>query len=172
MAKLEINDASPAFMRRARLWKKGRSPDEFEPGRVFHHHWGRTLNSGDNSLFSTLTQSYNPLYFNAEYARGQGHPGIVVNPLLVFNTVFGLSVEDLSEAGGPFVGINDCRFLRPVHEGDTLSAHSEVVAKRKSKSKPGAHLVTWRTRGLNQRGETVVEYLRSNLLFAGGGFPE
>ena len=29
---------------------------------------------------------------------------MVVNPLLVFNTVLGLSVEDNSEIGGPFVG--------------------------------------------------------------------
>lgn len=172
MQELSIDDSSPEFMRRACLWKKGREIDEFEVGRHFVHHWGRSLNAGDNSLFSSLTQSYNPLYFNAEYARADGHPGVVVNPLLVFNTVLGMSVEDLSENGGPFVGITDCRFLQPVYEGDTLTARSEVLARRDSKSKPGAVIVTWKTRGLNQREEVVVEYVRSNLLYPGGGLPK
>ena len=32
-------------------------------------------------------------------------------PLLVLATVIGLSVEDLSEAGGPFLGVNDVEFV-------------------------------------------------------------
>ena len=35
---------------------------------------------------------------NAPYARAHGHKTPIVNPMLVFLTVFGLSVEDLSEA--------------------------------------------------------------------------
>ncbi|MEA2679236.1 MAG: itaconyl-CoA hydratase, partial [Candidatus Binataceae bacterium] len=85
---------------KARKLPKGNLFEDFHVGRVFEHHWGRTLNDGDNTLFSTLTLSYNPLYFNAPYARAHGHRQIVVNPMLVFLTVFGLSVEDLSEAGG------------------------------------------------------------------------
>ena len=52
----------------------GHAFEEFEPGRTFEHHWGRTLNEGDNSLFTTATLAYNPLYFNAEYARAHGPP--------------------------------------------------------------------------------------------------
>lgn len=165
MQELEINEDSPAFMRRAKLWRKGRGINDYHIGREFIHHWGRTLTGGDNSLFTTLTQSYNPLYFNVEYARSDGHPGVVVNPLLIFNTVLGLSVEDLSENNGPFVSIQNCRFLRPVYEGDTLKARSEVVANRDSESKPGAAIVTWKTWGMNQRDEVVIEFVRTNLLF-------
>ena len=46
----------------------------------------------------------------------------------MFNTIVGLSVEDLS-LGGPFVGINDCVFHKDVYVGDTL-AKSEVIDKR------------------------------------------
>ena len=53
---------------------KGNQFEDFTVGQVFEHHWGRTLNDGDNSLFSTLTLSYNPHYFNAEYAKANGHP--------------------------------------------------------------------------------------------------
>src|SRR5207247_5972013 len=80
---------------------KGQAFEDFHPGRSFQHHWGRTLGVADNALFTTVTLAFTPLYFNAEYARAHGHPDVVVHPLLVLCTVVGLSVEDLSEAGGP-----------------------------------------------------------------------
>jgi len=146
------------------LVPKGHAFEDFEAGQVFEHHWGRTLNEGDNSLFATVALRFLPLYFNAEYARAHGHPGVVVDPLLVLCTVIGLSVEDLSEAGGPFLGVEEVEFLRPVYPGDTLTARSVVVAKRESESRPAFGVVTWETQGRNQRGEVVVSYRRTNLV--------
>lgn len=143
---------------------RGHSFDEFSVGQRFDHHWGRTITDGDATLFSAVTLAYNPLYLNAEYARAHGHPGLVVNPMLVLCTVVGLSVEDLSEIGGPFLGIEDCVFHRPVHPGDTLTAQSTVVGTRDSASRPTTGIVTWRTEARNQRGELVVSYERSNLV--------
>ena len=102
---------------RAVLWRKGNSFEEFTPGREFMHHWGRTITQADNTIFTTLTLHYNPRYFNAEFARAEGHPDVVVCPMLVFNTVFGLSVQDLSEAGGMFLGIEDLNFSRACLSG-------------------------------------------------------
>ena len=50
---------------------------------------------------------YNPIYFSAPHARALGYKGILVHPMFVFATALGLSVEDLSEAGGPFLGVED-----------------------------------------------------------------
>ena len=156
----------PEFMQKAVQRTKGNKIADFSDGQKFDHHWGRTINAGDNSLYCSLMQMYNPIYFNDACAKEEGHNGTVVNPFLVFNTILGLSVEDLSEGGGgPFVGINDCEFLAPVYEGDTLTAHSTVVGKRSSESRPGAAIVTWATEGRNQHGEVVVKFVRSNLLF-------
>jgi len=143
---------------------RGNQYEDFEIGMSFSHHWGRTLNSGDNSLFTTLTLHFNPLYFNDTYARSMGHEGIVVNPLLVLNTVLGLSVEDLSEGGGPFLGITQCKFLKEVYEGETLVANSIVVDMRASEKKPNLGIVTWETTGSNQNGEEVVSFRRANLV--------
>ncbi|MBV8771172.1 MAG: MaoC family dehydratase [Deltaproteobacteria bacterium] len=157
---------------RARKISKGHLYDDFEVGQVFSHHWGRTLNEGDNSLFTALTLSFNPLYFNAPYARAHGHPQIVINPMLVFLTVFGLSVEDLSEAGGLFLGIDQLTFHRKIYPGDTLIARSTVVEKRESRSRPESGIVTWHTEGflLDQAransidAEPVIDFRRSNLV--------
>jgi len=115
---------TPAFLTRAVLKPKGHHYEDFEIGRRFEHHWGRTLNHGDNSLFTTLTLHFNPLYTNVEFAKAHGHPDVVVNPMLVFLTVFGLTVEDLSEGGGAFLGVEGLGFAAPVYPGDTLTAVS------------------------------------------------
>ena len=92
-------------MERAVLASKGNQFEDFSEGQVYEHHWGRTLTDGDSTWFSTQTLSFNPLYFNEPYAQSLGHPKMVVNPMLIFNTAFGLSVEDLSEGGGLFLGV-------------------------------------------------------------------
>ena len=142
----------------------GNRYEDFEIGQTFVHHWGRTITAGDNAVFSTATCNWNPMHLNAEFARAHGHPDMVVNPMLVLCTVLGLSVEDLSEAGGPFLGVEACRFHLPVYPGDTITARSTVTAKRESKSRPGNGTVTWHTEASNQRGETVVDFERTNLV--------
>ena len=150
---------------RARLWPRGNTFEDFTIGRTFTHHWGRTLGEIDNTLFTTLTLHYNPQYLNAEVAGANGHDrGRPINPLLVFNTVFGLSVEDLSEGGGPFLGVDECVYGVPVYVGDTLTATSEVISARESDKRPNFGIVTWATRGLNQDGEEAIRFRRSNLV--------
>ncbi len=148
----------------AKPWPRGNNYEDFTEGRSFSHHWGRTIERSDNTLFSILTLNYNPQYTNAEVAKANGHADTPVNPLLVFNTVFGLSVEDLSEGGGPFLGVNDCEYLIPVFPGDTLRAESDVLSARPSDKRPEFGIVTWQTRGFNQRGEEVVRFQRTNLV--------
>lgn len=152
------------FRQRAISAVKGHQFEDFAEGQVFEHHWGRTITEGDNTWFSTQTLSFNPLYFNKPYAESLGHDDMVVNPLLVFNTAFGLSVEDLSEGGGLFLGVDDCEFLEPVHVGDTLTARSTVVSKRISKSNRSAGIVTWLTEGFNQKGSKIIQFKRTNFV--------
>ncbi|GGN78689.1 MaoC family dehydratase [Nocardia rhizosphaerihabitans] len=150
--------------------RKGRLFDEFALGQLFVHHWGRTVLASDSMLFTSLTLNYNPLYVNSESARELGHSTSPVNPYLTFLTVLGLSVEDLSEGTteGAFLGVDDLEFFEPVYPGDTLTGVSEVVALRPSRSRPGGGIVTWRSKGFNQSGATVLAFTRTNLV---GGTP-
>ena len=149
---------------RAKLWPKGRLFEDFHVGQTFDHHWGRTISEADTTLFTTLTLAFNPLYFNRAYAIAHGHPDIVVNPQLVFNVVLGLSVEDCSEIGGPFLGVYELTYDRPVYPGATIVARTETVDIRRSESNPNNGIVTWRTEGFNEAGERVVGFRRSNLV--------
>lgn len=142
----------------------GHQYEDFENEQVLAHHWGRTLTAADSIAFSTATCALNPLYVNSEFARAHGHPDVLINPMLVLCAAVGLSVEDLSEAGGPFLGVDEASFLKPVHPGDTITASSTVVDKRESASRPGTGIVTWRTEVRNQRDEVVLQYRRTNLV--------
>lgn len=146
------------------LVKRGHQYQDFAVGQVWEHHWGRTLTEGDNVVFSTATCNWNPMHLNAEYALAHGHPAVVVNPMLVLCTVVGMSVEDLSEGGGPFLGVNECTFRRPVYPGDTITARSTVEEMRTSASRPDTGIITWHTEAQNQRGEVVLDYRRTNLV--------
>ena len=152
------------FRERARLSPKGRLYEDFEVGEVRQHHWGRTIALSDTLLFTTLTLSYNPLYSNRAFAEAHGHPDIVVNPHLLFNVVLGLSVEDCSEIGGPFLGVYDLTYDRPIYPGTTVLARSTTVEKRLSGSDPKNGIVTWRTEGFDSEGKRIVGFRRANLI--------
>jgi acyl dehydratase len=137
--------------------------EDFFVGQEFDHHWGRTLLLGESIAYSTRMMHFNPMFFDATYARRLGYAAIPINPMLVYSTVLGLSVEDLSEAGGPFLGVEDLQFGATMYDGDTVRASSVVLGCRPTRSRPGWGVVEWATTGRNQDGEVVVGYRRSNL---------
>jgi acyl dehydratase len=155
-----------SFFQRAQPRPKGIPYEGFNIGRVIEHHWGRTIGEAENTWFSTMTLNANPTYFNAEYARALGHPRVPLHPHLIYLTVFGMSVEDLTEGGtfGALVGMEDLKFHAPGYPGDTFVARSTVLARRPSSKRPDTGLVTWRTEGFNQDSTLVVDYVRTNMM--------
>jgi len=75
-----------------------------------------------------------------------------------------LTVEDLSEGGGPFLGVDKLTYHRPVIVGETVYAESVVVARRETESRPDFGIVTWHTKGFDAQGGLVIDYQRSNLV--------
>ena len=97
-------DPDFSFFSEFKLVHKGHSFEEFHEGQVFEHHWGRTINAGDNSLFTTATLAHCPLYFNAEYARAHGHPDVVVQALQRANQSVLVRGHDIGEDAPAFRG--------------------------------------------------------------------
>jgi acyl dehydratase len=158
-------------MAERRVIQRGRFLEDFHPGEVLLHHWGRTITPGEASLFTTWTMNANPLYFNDHYARSQGFKTAPVNPLLTLNVVFGLSVEDLSEQALAHLGYWNVKFLKTVYPGDTLVSSSTVLEVRDSSSRPDRGIVHVRTTGTNQNGEPVIEYERRILVKKRSHYP-
>jgi acyl dehydratase len=107
----------------------------------------------------------NQMHFNDEYAKETTFGRALVNSCLTVALVTGLSVPDTSENATANLAWTDITLPRPVFVGDTLWAQSEILATRASKSRPNAGIVEMRTRGFNQRGEVVIEFKRTFLLY-------
>jgi 2-methylfumaryl-CoA hydratase len=126
---------------------------------VIAHAVPRTVSGGERALYHALYPARHALYSSDEFARACGLKASPIDDLAAFHVVFGKTVPDVSLNALANLGYAEGRWLRPVWPGDTLRSTSEVIGlKQNSNGKSG---VVWvRTRGENQHGETVMEYVR------------
>jgi itaconyl-CoA hydratase len=143
----------------------GRFFEDFAVGDVFRSRIGRTITDADNIWFTCLTHNTNQVHFNAEFARQTRFERPLVNSCLTLSLVTGLSVPDTSENGTANLAWTDISLPTPVFAGDTLWAESEVLELRESRSNPSVGIVGLRTRGVNQRGEVVIEFRRTFMCY-------
>lgn len=143
---------------------RGRFLEDFEVGDVFRSRTGRTITDTDNIWFTNLTLNTNQVHFNAPFAEQTQFGRMLVASTFTLALVAGLTVPDTSENAVANLGWTDIRLPNPVFVGDTLWAESEILATRASRSKPDLGIVSIRSRGINQRGEVVIEYLRTFMI--------
>ena len=144
---------------------QGRYYEDFQVGDLYRHRLGRTISEVDNTWFTLLTLNTNQMHFNAHYASHSTFGKLLVNSGFTIALVLGMSVSDLSENAIANLQLDDVTLRHPVFVGDTLYAESKVIAKRETKSRPNAGIVSVRTRGLNQDGEICVSYRRSFMVY-------
>ncbi|MDO5529257.1 MAG: MaoC family dehydratase [Paracoccus sp. (in: a-proteobacteria)] len=138
---------------------RGRFFEDYRLGEVIRHAVPRTVAEGERALYHALYPARHSLYSSDEFAADCGLDGSPIDDLAAFHVVFGKTVPDISLNAVANLGYAAGRFLAPVWPGDTLRAESEVIGlKQNSNGKSGVVYV--RTRGLNQTGEAVLEYVR------------
>jgi itaconyl-CoA hydratase len=144
---------------------RGRFFEDFEVGNVFRSRLGRTITRVDNQWFTLLTLNTNQVHFNEVFAQRTPFGQPLVNSTLTLSLVTGLSVPDTSENATANLSWTDIKLPHPVFEGDTLWAETEVLESRESRSRPNVGIVGVRTRGINQRGEVVIEFRRTFMIY-------
>jgi len=72
---------------------------------------------------------------------------------------------------GPALGFRELKWLKPVYAGDTIDYRSEVIETRLSESRPHAGLMTFRSIGVNQRGEPVISLVSTTFVERRGKSP-
>ena len=76
----------------------------------------RTFSQLETEAFGELTRDYNPVHYDAEFARLKGFPELILHGLLTAGMV--------CEVGGQLAWLAtrmNFSFLRPVHFGDTIT---------------------------------------------------
>jgi len=119
--------------------------EDFKLGQIFEHTPKRKLTEGDAAVYKAI---YGSLFENE-----------TLDELLVFNTVFGMSVRDISLNAVANLGYAECAFGRPVLPGTRLGAVTEVIGlKENSDRKTG--IVYVRTRGFGDGATEVLSFAR------------
>ncbi|MEA2333298.1 MAG: itaconyl-CoA hydratase [Thermoleophilaceae bacterium] len=144
----------------------GRFFEDFEVGDLFRSRLGRTVTETDNVWFTCLTMNTNQMHFNDEYARRTRFGKPLVNSTFTLALVTGLTVPDTSENATANLAWTDIRLPAPVFVGDTIWAESEITGVRASETRPEVGIVEMRSRGVNQRGEVVVEFRRTFMVYS------
>lgn len=133
--------------------------EDFSVGKVIKHATPRTVTQGDVSLYTSLYGARFAVQSSDKFAKDIGLNAAPLDDLLTFHVVFGKTVPDVSLNAVANLGYADCKFLKPVHAGDTLSTTSEVIGvKENSNGKTGVVYV--RSTGRNQHGDIVLDYVR------------
>lgn len=137
----------------------GRFFEDYRLGEVIRHAVPRTVSGGERALYHALYPARHSLYSSDEFARASGLPAAPIDDLAAFHVVFGKTVPDISLNAVANLGYAEGRWHQPVYPGDTLRSESEVIGlKQNSNGKSGVVYV--RTRGLNQRDDVVMDYVR------------
>ncbi len=137
----------------------GRFFEDYRIGEVITHAVPRTVSGGERAMYHALYPARHALYSSDEFARDSGLEGSPIDDLATFHVVFGKTVPDVSLNAVANLGYGEGRWLKPVYPGDTLRSTSQVIGlKQNSNGKSG---VVWvRTKGLNQHGDEVLDYIR------------
>ena len=151
---------------------RGRFFEDFEVGDVYEHPLGRTVTTTDNSWFTLLTQNTAPIHFDHHLSSQTEFGKPLVDSTFTVALVTGQSVTDVSQNVFANLGWDEIRLPAPVFEGDTIYSESEVLEKRKSKSRKNVGIVTVKTTGYNQEGTVVITFKRTVLVYREGHAPE
>jgi len=141
------------------MTEPGRFFEDFTVGQTIRHATPRTVTTGDQALYMALYGSRFALQSSDTFAHAIGYPRSPLDDLLVFNLVFGKTVPDISLNAVANLGYASTRFVKAAFPGDTLTAASEVIGLKETASgKTGIVYVS--SRGFNQDGDTVLEFIR------------
>ena len=168
---MSTNDMSNAEQPVSPGWT-GRFYEDLAVGDVYRSRFGHTVTEADNALFTHLTHNTNALHFDAHYAGNSRWGRILVNSTFTLALITGMSVNDVTEHAMANLGWEEIKLPNPVFLGDTLYCETEIVARRDSKSYPEAGIVRFRSRGINQTGDVVIDYTRSALIYRRGASPQ
>ncbi len=144
---------------------KGRFYEDFKIGDIYAHPLGRTVTKTDNIYMTLLTQNTNPIHFDDHYSEQTEFGKPLVDSTFTVALVTGQSVTDLSQNAMANLGWDEIRLPSPVFEDDTIYSFSEVLEKRESKSRPNVGIVNVKTSGYNQRGEIVITFKRTFMIY-------
>ena len=137
----------------------GRFFEDYVVGDIISHATPRTLTEADASLYKAIYPTRFALQSSKEFAINCGLKDRPLDDLIVFHTIFGKTVPDISINAVANLGYAEGKFSNTVYSGETLSVESKIIGlKQNSNGKTG--IVYVKTIGQNSSGKIILEYKR------------
>lgn len=132
--------------------------EDFEEGQEFET-VGRTVTETDLVMHSAITGDWTELHTNRHYAEEQYFGERVAHGPYTFSLATGFVYRSgiVERTVLAFLGMNYMDIPAPVHIGDTVSLHMEVVEKKDISSRDDSGLIVIDTTMTNQDDEVVFE---------------
>lgn len=128
---------------------------ELAAKRVSH---GRTVTEADIVLHAGQTGDFYPHHMDAEFAKSLPGGKRVAHGTLILAMSVGLLAGEINDEAMSY-GYDRVRFIKPVHIGDTITAHSEIIDLReRANTAERRGIVEERVEVLNQRSEVVLAF--------------
>ena len=113
----------------------------------------RTVTESDVVIFAGMTGDFDRAHVDHDYASNSRFKQPMMHGMMGMAWAAGLSTTAPAVNTLVLVGVEEWKFLRPVHIGDTVCAVTEVMALESAGRSAGK--VTWRKSLLNQHDEEV-----------------
>lgn len=127
----------------------GKTCEEINIGDVGN--FSKTISEADVYIFAGVTGDLNPVHINSEFAQGTVFGKRIAHGILSVGFISNVLGTQLPGPGAIYIK-QECRFLKPVYIGDTITATVEVTRKEEGKNR-----VWLRTYCTNQKQEIVVD---------------
>ncbi|MBA56246.1 MAG: 3-hydroxybutyryl-CoA dehydratase [Pseudomonadales bacterium] len=109
----------------------------------------KTVSEEDIKLFAILSGDTNPIHLDEEYAKTTPFGGCIAHGAMCAVIISAAVATKFPGPGSIYAG-QEMRFKKPVRPGDTLTAHLELVEKKRR-----GNIVLINNEIKNQNGETV-----------------
>ncbi len=120
---------------------------------------GRTITETDIVIHAGQTGDFYPHHMDAEWSKTQVFGERVAHGTLILSVAVGSLAGEINEVAFSY-GYDKVRFIAPIFIGDTITSHSEIIAKREHSKKPEEFgFVDEQVSVVNQKGETVLVFI-------------
>lgn len=113
-----------------------------------------------------LEYDFQPFHVDKTAAQESIFGGLIASGVQTLALTFRLCNQAQLFAGNAIagIGLDNVRFLKPVHTGDTIRVVATIAECRASASHPTGGVVKWDLKTLNQNGEVVFIATLINLI--------
>ena len=147
----------------SRLTGKDTYFEDFQIGAQMRHARGSTVDEVENQLLTKLVMNTADAHYNEQKMKALPYGQRLVFGLVTGSIVIGLATQDTAENALAELRLDGLKFRAPVFHGDTLTAYTEVLAKRGA-DREDAGIVRFKHWGVKQDDTIVFEGEREVLV--------